>query len=45
MARAAVLTDADIRILPPELADGLPRGVGALCRFSVASAAQTAPAS
>lgn len=38
MARAAVLTDADIRILPPELADGLPRGVGALCRFSVGSA-------
>jgi hypothetical protein len=35
LARAAVLTDADIRILPPQLADGLPRGVGALCRFSV----------
>jgi hypothetical protein len=36
MARAAVLTDADIRILPAGLSDGLPRGVGALCRFSVA---------
>ena len=35
MARAAVLTDADIRILPPGLLDTPMRGVGALCRFAV----------
>jgi hypothetical protein len=35
LARAAVLTDADIRILPEGLADAPPRGVGALCRFAV----------
>jgi hypothetical protein len=35
LARAAVLTDADIRILPQGLNDAPPRGVGALCRFAV----------
>lgn len=35
LARAAVLTDADIRILPAGLPDTPPHGVGALCRFAV----------
>lgn len=35
LARAAVLTDADVRILPEGLADAPPHGVGALCRFAV----------
>ncbi|MEY9933785.1 hypothetical protein ABH926_008447 [Catenulispora sp. GP43] len=35
LARAAVLTDADIRILPPGLPEAPPHGVGALCRFAV----------
>ncbi|GAA1987171.1 Vms1/Ankzf1 family peptidyl-tRNA hydrolase [Catenulispora subtropica] len=35
LARAAVLTDADIRILPPNWADEASRGIGALCRFAV----------
>lgn len=35
LARAAVLTDADIRILPEDVDDAPPRGVGALCRFAV----------
>jgi len=38
LARSAVLTDADIRILPESWVDGPARGVGALCRFTVASA-------
>jgi hypothetical protein len=35
LARSAVLTDADIRVLPGSWTDGPPRGVGALCRFAV----------
>lgn len=35
LARSAVLTDADIRILPAGWAGGAPRGIGALCRFAV----------
>ncbi|MFD0634641.1 hypothetical protein ACFQ9X_26970 [Catenulispora yoronensis] len=36
LVRAAVLTDADIRILPEGLEDDGPRrGVAALCRFAV----------
>ena len=35
LARSAVLTDADIRILPQGLDGAPPRGVGALCRFAV----------
>jgi hypothetical protein len=35
LTRAAVLTDADVRILPEGLADAPPHGVGALCRFAV----------
>lgn len=34
LARAAVLTDADIRILPAGLDDVLPHGVGAVRRFT-----------
>ena len=36
LARSAVLTDADIRILPEDLDTAPPHGVGALCRFAVA---------
>lgn len=36
LARSAVLTGADIRILPGDLDEAPPHGVGALCRFSVA---------
>jgi hypothetical protein len=39
LARSAVLTDADIRILPERWVDGPARGVGALCRFAVPAAA------
>ena len=34
LARAAVLTDADIRILPAGLDDAPPQGVGAVRRFA-----------
>jgi hypothetical protein len=34
LARAAVLTDADIRILPPGLNEVPPQGVGAVRRFA-----------
>jgi len=34
LARAAVLTDADIRILPAGLDDAPPQGVGAVRRFT-----------
>ena len=37
LTRSAVLTDADVRILPGGLADAPPHGVGALCRFAVPS--------
>jgi len=35
LVRSAVLTDADIRILPEGLDGAPPHGVGALCRFAV----------
>lgn len=35
LARSAVLTGADLRILPEGLDDAPPHGVGALCRFAV----------
>lgn len=31
--RAAVLSDADVRVVSPELSRGLRQGIGALCRF------------
>ena len=35
LVRSAVLTDADVRILPEGLDSAAPRGFGALCRFAV----------
>jgi hypothetical protein len=38
LARSAVLTDADIRVLPEGWVDGPARGVAALCRFTLPGA-------